>query len=275
MTVALCIPTRGRPQLLSEAVSKAISASKLPDTRVVIGYDEDDSVRLPINDAKVIASIAPREDSVGAKYNRLFRLHPADIYVQGVDDLTMADGWDESLVAANRFKDGIGIIYFGSNAQTSGSLPGSFALTHKFLELIGGFPEQFPFWWYDTWVNEIGVMTGCITFAPIDVHLIDGRGKTRGCRDIAFWQHLFDELRPSRIVTAGKIINTIDESDQKKALLYYQIGAASKALHQMGSHSRDPIQAKLLEAHQGYDAPADDRYKRIKNRAEAWLAGRV
>lgn len=268
MTVSLCIPTRGRTELLATAVKSARNAATLPDTKIVIGFDAGDEQP----DLGETASVAEREDSVGAKYNRLFKAHPADIYVQGVDDLIMSNGWDEALVGANTFPEGIGAIYFGRNVSTSGALPSGFAVTHKFLEMIGGFPEQFPFWWYDTWVHEIAVMINRVTWAEIDVRLINGRGKSRGCRDIAFWQHLFDELRPSRIATAGKIIHALDEPERKKALLYYQLGTTAKALHQMGSNLRDPMEAALVEHQQGYDAPADERYMRMKRKAEAYLA---
>lgn len=269
MTVALCIPTRGKPEMLRIAVEAARKGARLPDTKIVVGFDADDQTKFDTGETD---SVAPREDSVGAKYNRLFREVEADIYVQGVDDLIMSDGWDEALAAATTFPDGIGAIYYG---RPMGGAPGGFALTKTFLEIIKGFPEQFPFWWYDTWIHEIANMTGRITWAQIDVQHLNGRGQTRGCRDIAFWQTFFDELRPSRIVTAANMIHEMREPEAKKALLYYQLGSIAKALHQSGSNLRDPMEARLIEQQQGHDAPADDRYKRIKSKAEAWLAGRL
>lgn len=272
MIVSLCIPTRGRPELLKAAIESARKGAKLPDTKIVIGFDADDETKFSTGETD---SIADREDSVGAKYNRLFNAEKADIYVQGVDDLFMPEGWDERLVeSATTLRDGIGAIYFKGGAITSGSLPSGFAITHEFLELINGFPEWFPFWWYDTWVHEIAVMTNRIVWADVDVKLISGRGKSRGCRDIAYWQHLFDELRPFRITLSGCIIYQLDEPTDKKALLYYNLGNTARALHQMGSNLRDPMEAMLVEQQQGYDAPADERYLRIKRKAEAWL-GRV
>src|SRR5690606_5015610 len=65
----------------------------------------------------------------------------------------------------------------------------------------------FPFWFTDTWNDEIGDMAGMKAELPIKVSPPEGRGKTHGLRDIAFWAGLFNSFRPHRAEVAHCLID--------------------------------------------------------------------
>ena len=276
LSVALCIPTRGRAESLTKVVANADAGVAQIGTKIIIGYDADDDEQPKWPSTRVIETVADREDSVGAKYNRMFRAHAADLYIQGADDLLHAAGWDAKIAATGaKFKDGIGVVYLGKNLPMDGPLPsGGFAVTKRFLDLMGGFPEFSPFWWYDTWTSEIAMMIGRIEWADVDAALVGGnRGKTRGLRDAAFWQTLFAALRPKRAQIARNMINNMIVSSDERAALLKGIPGLCQKFERDHDNMRDPEIAVRMEGLLAYDAPEDERYKRIKMRGEVLLAG--
>src|ERR1700688_5001121 len=136
MSLTVCLPTLGRPETLREAVTSLIKTSVLDDTKIVIGFNDDDTTRNMTEVDKTVISIAPREDSLGEKYNRCARAHPADLYVAWADDcITTTQGWDKILTdAAALYPDKCGTIYFGS--REGSPLPIGWAVTHKMVEKI-------------------------------------------------------------------------------------------------------------------------------------------
>lgn len=277
MTVSLCIASRGRPELLVQAVWDALDKTERSDTKIVVALDSDDPKGSPHGmpeDPRIIISIGEREDSLGAKYNRCASIAPADLYVLWSDDIKFKEhGWDEQLFKAEQsFQDNIGVVYFGS-------LPNVFqpgmAVTHKFMEAVGFFcPPYFPYWWHDTWIDEVGSLSGRIIHAYINVAVLqDLKGKSRGVREIEFWAKFFDETRQMRVDAALKIISQSTDHDWRKQQLKDQMSNVIKALEYRNSALRDPLHAKRLESYYSFDAPADERYLRIKAQAKMILGG--
>ena len=64
----------------------------------------------------------------------------------------------------------------------------------------------FPFWFTDTWLNEIGDMAGMKAPLGISVAQPDGRGLTHGLGDIGKWARLFDFQRKTRKAVAFNLI---------------------------------------------------------------------
>lgn len=279
MKVAVCIASRGRPELLGRAVSEILEKAELPETEIIVALDDDDNADYGGDwreNPKIKISIAPREDSLGAKYNRAKELSCADVYVMWSDDVTIiTPGWDRNLIsAAELFPDGMGVIYFG---KIPGTLQPGIAVTAKFIERMGFFcTPYFPFWWHDTWIDEVARLSGRIVTAPVDIApLQDLPGKSRGVRDIAFWGQFFDALRPQRVEVARKIITDGQDPPFRKVQLAELIAPMSKMLLERNSKCSNPESAKELEKFWSFDAPADERYLRIKARAEAMLAGKA
>lgn len=289
MKIAVCLATRGRQELLGRTVSRMLETSTLDDTKIIIGFDRDqadevqiESDNLPPEIArKVVISIEDREDSLGAKYNRLARQYAADLYVHATDDCTPdTPGWDRKLAeAAAAIPDGIGLLYFGSMGSVVESvLPAMQAMTSGLLNLLPEFcVPYFPTWFHDTWMDEIGCMIGRIVRVPDIAVVYPDKAeatRSRGIRDIQFWAQFFEATRPIRERSARVIIESElfqDSQARKRALL--------KVIPQLRPHFSarnqailDPERAKNIESSVSFDAPADERYQRIKAAAERILA---
>jgi hypothetical protein len=225
---------------------------------------------------RVIFSIAPREDSLGEKYNRIqskaATLSPTDLYVLWADDMTMPDkGWDARLAeAAEKLPDQCGIVLFGN---IPGVLQPGIAMTQKFIDAQGFFNvPYFPYWWGETWPMEIATMSGRYVHADVHVEMLtEMKGKSRGVREITFWAEFFDRLRPSRIEVAKKIIASGSEPLLRKRELLSAIPSVAQSWEHSNSVLRDPVRAAELERHYSFDAPADERYMRLKAKAEKMM----
>lgn len=279
MTINACIATRGHPRQLRDTLATTLTNSSLSTTKFVLGFDTDDplakNAKLPESD-KIVSCFANREDSLGEKYNRCARHLPADLYVMLTDDEAIATPkWDERLEqAASLFTDGIGVVYFGSPPVAS-SMPAGFAVTHKFMEKTGFFMSpHHPFWWHDTTLDEIAHFCGRIVHADIQMTYPFGYGKTRGLRDVSYWATFFDLMRPWRWKIAERIIDDPENNDQpwRKLQLKQNVTGLCQHFASRNAQLRDPLKAREFENNQGYDAPGDERYMRIKAASMAMLA---
>lgn len=274
MAITVCLPTLGRPDSLRDAVKSLIDTSVLDDTRIVIGFNQDDPTQNLVAVDKTVISVAPREDSLGAKYNRCAKAAPSDLYVAWADDcITNTQGWDKILTeAASFYPDGCGSIYFG--VREGSSLPIGWAVTHKMVEKVGYFcAPYFPFWYHDTWLDEIARLTGRNFYADVSVVFPAGQGKTRGLRDVAFWATFFDLTRPLRRQIAERILRDPDliQPNWHRMQLLQTTDAMCRQLEQRNANLRDPLQAKNWETNVGFDNAPTDAYLRIKAQAEQML----
>jgi hypothetical protein len=282
MSVNLCIATRGRADRLAATIQKTLDTAVLPLTRVAVAIDDDDpdtvqaidrdDFRAFAKDQRAMYSIAPREKSLGAKYNRSAMYYPAEVYVLWADDQWIpTPEWDRKLEeAAALFPDGVGIIYFGN---VPGVLQPGIAVTRKYVEKVGYFcPPYFPYWWHDTWIDELGQMIGRIVYVDIDITMNELKGQSRGVREILFWAKFFDTMRVVRRDIALKIIEESDDQPFRKDQLRQHMPALEAALAHRNSILRDPVRAALLESHYAFDAEANARYLAIKTEAELIMA---
>ncbi len=278
--VALCIASRGNPQPLFETLQDVLRRGALPQTKAVIGLDEDDPT-LPdalariesLKNKRIVVSVAPRGDTIGTVYNRCAAAVDADIYVNGVDDFRIAtEGWDAVLAnAAQIFPDGIGVIGFGTMPVSSG-LPAFEATTRGLIEKMGYFVQDYtPYWWMDTWLFEIATMIGRLYSVPIDVRFV-GSPRTRGMRDLLFWAQFYDAMRVHRRAVAEAIVASASflDSPERKRELIEDLDQLCANLEAHCAVLRDPDFARRIEA-SGFDAPVNDRYLRAKERAQTAL----
>lgn len=280
-TVAVLIPTRGRPAMLARTVSALLTTREMDSTRIVIGIDTDDVdtiqdqvVQNMQADNGVVFTVAEREDTLGAKYIRCADAVEADVYVIWADDnFVITKGWDRKIAeAANLFDDGLGFVFFG---KIAGVMQPGIAATKGICDLMGGIGEtRHPYWFADTRIIEIGRMSDRIVDLgnAIEVKLQDElKGKSRGVRDLAFWGQLFDRTRPERKDVARKIIEAGDDQPYRKRQLLERLPAWERIFLQANSKCSDPVEAKKLEEFYSFDAEPDERYLRTKMRAEALL----
>lgn len=276
MKVAVCLPTRGRPQLVRHAIDIMLTHSVLEDTKIVVGFDNDDETNSNFHmrqDRKLLLSYADREDTLGAKWNRCAAQVDAELYVIWADDITIVTpGWDEKLAAAaDLFNGGVGFVFFGN---IPGTLQTGIGITRRYMDYSGFFcPPYFPYWWCDTWADEMARFTGRVVQADVSATLLQEiAGKSRGVRDVVFWGNFFQKTRPIRKRVAERIIREGDTPDWNKLHVMQFWGYLERQLDQRDSPNRDPETAKRFETQLGFDAPDDARYRRAKAAATAFLA---
>lgn len=276
MKLNLCIASRGNPVNLCDVIVQTDArVIDYQNTIISVALDnDDDSIPdVPDTQCQVVWDIGEREDSLGAKYNRAARNSPADVYILGADDnIFTTDGWDEKVrEAMGLFPDNFGFVYFG---RLDGTLPTQMAVPQKLIEIQGSmFPEHWPFWYHDTWTDEIAHMTGRILWVDIDVKEIGGRGKTRGIQEVPFWTTLFDALRPQRVATAEKLSGMFNP-----VWIDTQLKQRRNVLDMFFTHRmmrlRNPATAIHFErrmSHEDEDKNTEC-YRRIKARAEETMA---
>jgi hypothetical protein len=279
MNVTISIPTRGEAPLLDPVVRSYLDNAAQPDlVRIVVCVDDDDPAwqarELNFNPhPSVMVSRAPREDALGDKWNRAIALAPAGVYGAGTDDNSIVtQGWDDRLrEGAALFEDGIGVLYFGEapNAQ----LPMMQAVTQGWVDGFGGiYPSHFPYWFIDMWLDELAMMTGRMCWVEIGLNSLGGRGKTRGLRDVRFWNQFFDLTRPVRESIADAAIAELYKDARWMA--WRLQGKARLGLRMVFEGRSKFIQAEAVEAQatRAEDNPEDARYVRIKAAAESYLS---
>lgn len=274
MKLLISLVTRSRPQQLIATVNRMMSCWRHPNTRMILQIDADDKATIdalakPIwDDAKVSINIAPREDTIGGKINRSLS-EPADLYMIGADDdPPITEGYDALyLEAAERFEDGIGMVY-GHMANLSFS--GVVAPTAKFVEKLGHiFPEYFPYWWVDHWTDDVAKIIGRISFADVRTDQSKA-GKTQEMREPGWWATWFDAAYLMRRKIAHSIIMGDDFGAPhwlKANLLTHHplIEERSRGVNEcVRSQDRQYQQWSGLST-------KDERYQRVKDRAIAMV----
>ena len=270
--LAISLATRGRPDRLIEAVRISSSNWTNKDTVLYIQVDADDQ---PTIDAvtkngwtsfegNIIANIAPREDTVAGKWNRILSVE-ADVYAYHADDdpYTTA-GYDQKILdAATRFPDGIGAV-FGHLANMSFSC--TYAATAKYVQKLGFLlPDYFPYWFCDHWTDDLAKMIGRISFASNATDQ-SKPGVTQEMREPGWWATWFDAAYLMRRHQAMSILNNPEFECplwQKNLLIagFPLIEVRSRMINQN-------VRAQNAQLSQwAGNLKPDERYNRIKQRA--------
>ena len=91
--LVISLATRARPDRLLEQIRISSANWTNKDTQLYIQVDDDDHPTMEVcaqegwtrTDGRIVANIAPREDTVAAKWNRILAV-PADVYCYHADD---------------------------------------------------------------------------------------------------------------------------------------------------------------------------------------------
>jgi hypothetical protein len=266
MSLAINLITRGRPEIMVDTVRRTAANIALEATRLMISVDADDEATIKAIDAlsldvgrgRIEAVIEPREDSLGAKYNRILRW-PASVY------MTMADytphvtpGFDRRILeAANHFPDGIGVVL---NHKANRSFSGLVAPTKALTDRLGYlFPPHFPYWFVDHWLEDIARLIDRYVFADVHLGLIE-KPETQERREVHFWATFFDSLRLVRRRQAFDIIEQLDEPEWRKLALYRNYPLVEYESQWVNDYVRSQEWKEPSE-------PGGERYDRLKARA--------
>jgi hypothetical protein len=270
MKLAISLATRGRAQRLVDNVRISVGNWTDPNTVMWIMADHDDShthYALAGFHERVKTSVQKREDTVAEKWNRIVRLEPdADLYVVDADDTAfITPGYDSKLLdAAKRFPDGIGLVY---GHMANASFTGIEAPTRGFVEKFGGiFPEYFPYWFVDHWVDDVAKIIDRISFADVRTDQ-SNVGFTQEMREPEWWGTWFDAAYIFRRKQAHKIINSPDFKEPKwrkeillthHPIIEYKSKCINENLRVNKAHFSQFTQRNSLQ---------DERYWRVKKKA--------
>lgn len=254
--------------MLAWTLDNTIPNIRNPHTMLMVSVDDDDEeskkVAMRYMD-RVWISSEPREDSVGAKYNRALKV-PADVYLPMVDYVAhVTPGFDEKILeAAALFPDGIGVVY---NYLANYSFPGIQAVTQGLVDKLGYiFPEHFPYWFIDHWVDDVAKMIDRISFADVQVAVNNNRS-THEYREPYFWATFFDACGLVRRKQARDIIDGEDflEPDWRKEVLRRHYPLIESKSQWVNEQVRSAGTGRLNATDGG------ERYTRIKGNAVSML----
>ncbi len=272
MSLSIILAARKRPELLRRTVEITLQNIREQDTKFVIAVDDDDPETVAVAQEfdgrdRIIVSVKPREDSFGAKYNRVLTETP-DFSVA----LPMADyaphitpGFDTKILeAASIFPDGIGVVY---NHWANLSFTDIDGMTAGLVKKLGYvYPPYFPYWFVDHWVDDIAKLIGRISFADVWLDKSKRPG-THDRREVAWWATFYDAGVVHRRNLARSIIESEDfiEPEWRKKLLLSDYHMLIEERSKMTNDSARQVQwPKPPEA-------IDDRYLRIKDVAKGLL----
>jgi hypothetical protein len=279
--VALLLPSRRRPGNLRRAVdSIGATATRPGDVVVVIGVDDDDDETLELMAhyrprVRVIWSRGPRELTLGRLWNRLGRAdHDCDVLAMFCDDYVMdTPGWDEIYRrAATLMPAGYGTAW-PFDAIHPPNFCTAPVITRRMMDRMGFFvPPWFPFWFYDTWLEEMGAFVACRL--PLSARIVapDGRGPTQNMRDLVFWASLFEATRPMRMNLALRLIEEMyaGHPGLQVSLQFTMQGTAMYYAKRNALHV-DPQRAAMREQRAQAPAEPGERYLAARREAEALL----
>lgn len=210
MKIGVCLVSRGSPASLEMVIrGLKLLASEENNIKYVVGIDDDDlatGVRMQRafdNDNSVMLSISPRPLSVGSIWNKCVKAIDAEVYMLvGDDTLCLTQNWDQMLVLISK-------KHMVTSAHCAFSPDSAvFPIFRKeWLDAAGYlFPEHFPFWFNDTWWQELSNFTfGEKTTVYRDISFGGKVGKTQNMRDVDFWWGFFNATRIVRLKEAAII----------------------------------------------------------------------
>jgi hypothetical protein len=224
MKLVINCVTRGRPQNLVETIAYTMGHIVEPETRLLVSIDDDDiesqaAIKSFSGDHRIIPVVRPREDSLGAKFNRVMQ-YPGDVYMPLADyTRIITPGFDRKILdAASLFPDNIGVVY---SHMANASFPSIWCVTRGLAQKMGWMcPPYFPYWFVDHWVDDIARLIGRVSFGDFQIGYREKPG-TQEFREVAFWCTLFDMLRLERRAQARAIIDSPDflEPECRKEIL--------------------------------------------------------
>lgn len=271
MRIAVLIPSRNRPRLLSAAIT-ALKEMESGENEVeyLVGHDEDDQITsTAIAGIFGIRSIEfgyrTGYSTIGAIWNKLAAHIKSDIYSCMIDDaFPITPHWDKAMAEmASQYE---AFTWHEVSAPTNCGYP---TCTKAWLDKVGYIvPEHFPYWFCDSWFAELVWFTKN-TGVPVShsLALYSKQEATQNMRDLGFWWKFFNATRPLRVLEAHKIAggNMSIEDFTASRLKWIALGEARDSEF-IGKPRLADIEAK-----RGVLGEPSARYLAAKVRAEKFL----
>ncbi len=219
--ISVLVPYRGKPDALAACIKSLLAT---PDARieVLVAYDDDDDTRQmalgltreiwdgshigAILDSRLRSCLWERPPTLGEKLNKLSREARGDILWFIAQDYTI-----EGIDWPTRFREavqalpsGVGVLFPKDDQHPDhASFP---LITRQMMEITGFFMAPwFPYWFIDTWWDELGVLSGIHREIDVTVQHQGSRGRSIGIRDLKFWLDFFEHTRVLRAKDAREM----------------------------------------------------------------------
>ncbi len=275
MRITIGLPSRNRPAgLLSVLTALDKLSSGAHDIAYGVLMDDDDYVTLEqfeqwkkagMLPENVTEFVGPRDRTLNARMNDVYRDLPAELYSQVADDqFPMSLHWDKMFQACAKMPA------FAWTEATDAENATFLVVSHAWFKVTGRYTvEYFPFWFADTWLAEVYRLAFGMPLSVINQLLMGHgrRGATQGMRDLKFWFEFFAATRAERIDEAQRIADAWQQNvavltDRQQELALMREGDAFQL-------SRVPQFEAAFHANLGEPSPM---YLAAKARAEGWLA---
>lgn len=187
MSVAILVPSKGRPHQCNRMVQSAYNTSKgKVQIYILVGPEEfhiyQDALQLVEGDRVGVVLISGAEYTTVHKWNKLaalaFSQKDIDFFMLGSDDIIFAtDGWDEKLLV----KEYPHVYHFQDSRDVSGT-PHPI-VNRNYISALGYFlPPIFMHWFCDKWTVEIAREANCFTHIT-EISLIHDKPSDVGLAD--------------------------------------------------------------------------------------------
>ncbi len=204
--VNLC--THRRPLgLVGVIMSFQRMRSMAHDVRFRIGIDEDDQVSLDAAsnleaECPIDVICGPCPIARGEIENRLMRGSAEADVVTMLTDRTfcITPGWDDAL--AKGVTEQPKRLTWWMCPEDNGCVMPIIPKAWREASEHNWSPEVFPFWFDDTWNQQIDLLIYGLPSLKVMVNYSGHRSKTKRARDFAFWITLFNEMLPIRVEVA-------------------------------------------------------------------------
>jgi hypothetical protein len=268
MKITIAIVTRARPAALIGAVMALWRLrSGHHDIELALGFDSDDETRhdalsiLRTDNLPIINLVGNRGLTRGHIINRIVGARRnADLVTIPADwQFCITPSWDDVLAQASSMHPER-VLWWTHPDNLACITP---VIPRKWLAAIDWklSPAIFPFWWDDTWIEEIDQMIGGGLSLKVPASLAGIHGKTTRGRDFGFWAGVFSKTRGHRVEQARQIASALGLPEPSLEVLA-GLGAsyALRDSHQLAN-------AGNFQRIYGDESPPDETYLRVKSAA--------
>lgn len=253
------------------------NAAKPDRVTIYAGLDEDDpSLPETENITNCERVIRSPETTVAKMIDNLSKIaeSQSDATLRMDDDfICETQGWDDNCECMT----GLGFWRPDDPTHPRGFLSFACMSTEMaaWLRRVQGFvhPPWFPFWFTDTWLSEIGDMSGLK--APLEMRISqpEGRGQTHGLREIRFWASFFAGYRLTRAQISAALIHDGYPQGCLRESALYRLPAMAHLCESAMEKVHTPAFIAEYEARaESFTGTANERYAKAKAEAEAIIA---
>jgi len=219
--ISLLLPTRSRPAMLKQVFdSLEQTIAKKDKVAVWLYIDRDDQPTFDaINAGRyngynfgIHWVVGHQPASLGEIHNLTWRActSGSGIFMLHADDTAfLTPGWDDIIRAAfNKYPDRILVAHPHDPELHEPTF--QMILSAEWMRVTGRFSTAyFPFWFDDTWLDQIGQIIGRREQLGFKLGLIGGKGETTRMRNMAFWTGFFNHTLDERVETARQLLRKI------------------------------------------------------------------